>query len=135
MTDFDKDEFWKALGRLYDSSIADRDSMRELRASMVEMGKSLVESMVELRESIREQGVSMGGLRESVEHLRGTVERGAERGAERQQALAETVELLGHDVQEVARNGQRDSENIRALARIAEIHERRLTQIEGGETP
>jgi methyl-accepting chemotaxis protein len=142
MTDFEKDEFWKALGRLYDSSIADRDSMRELHASVMEMGKSLVESMVEMRESIREQGGSIGvvresmkDLRESVEHLRGTVERGAERGAERQQALAETVELLGHDIQELARNGQRDSENIRALARIAEIHERRLTQIEGGETP
>jgi len=28
---------------------------------------------------------------------------------------------------------QQDGENIRALARIAEIHERRLTHIEGGE--
>jgi len=28
---------------------------------------------------------------------------------------------------------QQDGENIRALARIAEMHERRLTQLEGGE--
>jgi hypothetical protein len=28
---------------------------------------------------------------------------------------------------------ERDGENIRALARIAEIHERRLREIEGGE--
>jgi hypothetical protein len=70
MTDFDKDEFWKALSRLYDSTV-------------------------------------------------------------RMQA---SIELLTHDVEALTRNGERDSENIRALARIAEIHERRLTQIEGGET-
>jgi hypothetical protein len=28
---------------------------------------------------------------------------------------------------------RQDGENIRALARIAEIHERRLTDLEGGE--
>jgi hypothetical protein len=28
---------------------------------------------------------------------------------------------------------QQDGDNIRALARIAEIHEKRLTKVEGGE--
>jgi hypothetical protein len=84
MTDFDKEEFWKALGRLYDSTV-------RMQASI-------------------------------------------ERGAERQQALVESIELLTHDVEALTRNAERDSENIRTLARIAEIHERRLTQIEGGGT-
>ena len=84
MTDFDKEEFWKALGRLYDSTVL-------MQASI-------------------------------------------ERGAERQQALVESIELLTHDVAALARNSERNSETIRALARIAEIHEHRLTQIEGGET-
>ena len=55
MTDYEKEEFWKALGRLYDSIV-------ELKTLAV-----------------------------------------------------------------------KDGENIRALARIAEIHERRLTELEGGE--
>jgi hypothetical protein len=36
------------------------------------------------------------------------------------------LELLHRDVLQ-------DSENIRALVRIAEIHEKRLTELEGGE--
>src|SRR6266481_1349947 len=97
MTDFDKEECWKALGRLYDSTV-------RMQASI-------------------------------------------ERGAERHQALVESIELLTHDVEalvrngerdaenirSLTRNGERDAENIRALARIAEMHEHRLTQIEGGE--
>ena len=47
-----------------------------------------------------------------------------ERMRERQEALAESVELILRAVQE-------DGENIRALARIAEIHEHRLTRLEG----
>jgi hypothetical protein len=36
-------------------------------------------------------------------------------------------------MQDLKATAERDGENIRALARIAEIHERRLTQLEGGE--
>ena len=57
---------------------------------------------------------------------------------ERIDALTMNLELLTHDVQaltaniaEVTANSKRDAESIRALARIAEIHERRLTAIEG----
>jgi hypothetical protein len=47
-----------------------------------------------------------------------------EKLTERHEALAQSVELLLSAVRE-------DSENIRALARIAEIHERRLSHLEG----
>jgi hypothetical protein len=60
MNQFEKDEFWKALGRLYDSTLA---------------------------------------LRETVEEL--------------------------------TRNVQQDGEHIRALVRIAEMHERRISRLEG----
>ncbi|MGA2589654.1 MAG: hypothetical protein ABSH32_07045 [Bryobacteraceae bacterium] len=53
---------------------------------------------------------------------------------ERHEAQSQSLELLTHDVatlhssvQALAGALQTDAENIRALARIAEIHERRLT--------
>jgi archaellum component FlaC len=51
---------------------------------------------------------------------------------ERIEALVMTVELLTRDVETLRATAERDGENIRALARIAEIHERRLTDLEGG---
>jgi ribosomal silencing factor RsfS len=60
---------------------------------------------------------------------------------ERLEALTMNLELLHRDVQDlrvlvdrVVIASQQDGENIRALARIAEIHERRLTHIEGDAT-
>ena len=50
----------------------------------------------------------------------------AARQAERHGALAQTAELL-------LATARQDGENIRALERIAEIHERRLTALEGGK--
>jgi hypothetical protein len=38
------------------------------------------------------------------------------------------LELLGRDLESMHARSQQDGENIRALARIAEIHERRLTR-------
>ena len=73
---------------------------------------------------------------------------------ERLEALTQSVELLTQDVhglqdtvatlgaRDMARSAEidqilaivrEDSENIRTLARIAEIHERRLSAIEGGQ--
>ena len=66
---------------------------------------------------------------------------------ERLEVLALSVELLTHDIHEmqsVAKQttrdielllaaAQQDGENIRALARIADIHERRITSLEGGQ--
>jgi archaellum component FlaC len=51
-----------------------------------------------------------------------TIDERLERLTERHEALTERVELLTRDVHELAHNAQIDAENIRALARIAEIH-------------
>jgi hypothetical protein len=50
---------------------------------------------------------------------------------ERLQALTMNLELIGRDVETLLATAKQDGENIRALARIAEIHERRLTELEG----
>ncbi len=52
---------------------------------------------------------------------------------ERIEALTVNLELVSRDIQDLKIAAQQDGENIRALARIAEIHERRLTHLEGGE--
>ncbi len=54
-----------------------------------------------------------------------------EKLTERHEALTLSLELLTHDVEGLKSIVQQDAENIRALARIAEIHGRRLTDIEG----
>jgi hypothetical protein len=53
----------------------------------------------------------------------------------RHEAMAESVEMLFASVKEQHATSVQDGENIRALARIAEIHERRLTDLEGGPHP
>ncbi len=57
---------------------------------------------------------------------------------ERIEALTMNLELFGRDVETLRASVERlyatveqDGVNIRALARIAEIHERRLTSLEG----
>lgn len=60
-----------------------------------------------------------------------TIEERLEKLVERHEALTQTVELLGHRIEQLAANSERDTENIRALARIAEIRERRLSHLEG----
>ena len=52
---------------------------------------------------------------------------------ERIEALVMTAEPLTRDVEELRKIAQQDGENIRALARIAEIHKRRITDLEGGQ--
>ncbi|HUB78026.1 MAG TPA: hypothetical protein VMB03_04470 [Bryobacteraceae bacterium] len=59
---------------------------------------------------------------------------------ERIEALTMNLELASRDIQDLRSSiqqlsalAQHDGENIRALARIAEIHQRRLTDLEGGE--
>lgn len=47
---------------------------------------------------------------------------------ERIDALVMSLELLTRDVQDLKWVAQQDGDNIRALARIAEIHERRIRQ-------
>jgi len=62
-----------------------------------------------------------------------TIDERLEKLTERHEALTQTVELIAAMQLALTRDVQQDSENIRALVRIAEIHERRLTGIEGGE--
>jgi hypothetical protein len=50
------------------------------------------------------------------------------------EALTLSLELLIRDVQDLNAAVRQDAENLRALARIAEIHEHRLTDLEGGES-
>jgi hypothetical protein len=66
---------------------------------------------------------------------------------QRLEALVQTVELMAgmqrdmlrafdaqsRDIADLKEASRQDGENIRALARIAEIHERRLSHLEGGE--
>lgn len=61
-----------------------------------------------------------------------TTDERIEKLGERIDALTMNVELLTADAQTLLKTAQQDGENIRALARIAEIHERRLTELEGG---
>ena len=69
-----------------------------------------------------------------------TIDERLERLAERHEALTQSLEVLHHEVQaqgmniaQLLESSRQDGENIRALARIAEIHERRLTHLEGGK--
>jgi hypothetical protein len=52
---------------------------------------------------------------------------------ERIEALTMNLELAHRDIQELTVLAQKEGENIRPLARIAEIHKRRLRAIEGDE--
>jgi len=56
-----------------------------------------------------------------------------EKLTERHEALTMNLELVSRDIQDLKIAAQQDGENIRGLARIAEIHERRLTHLEGGD--
>ena len=56
---------------------------------------------------------------------------------ERIEALTMNLELANRDIQDLVKASKQDGENIRALARIAEIHEHRLTHLDEnrGVTP
>lgn len=47
--------------------------------------------------------------------------------------IGDKIDRVGDKIDKLADESKRDGEHIRALARIAEIHERRLTDLEGGE--
>jgi archaellum component FlaC len=60
-----------------------------------------------------------------------TIDERLEKLTERHEALTLSLELLTRDVQDLKVATAHDAENIRALARIAEIHDRRLSHLEG----
>ena len=49
---------------------------------------------------------------------------------ERIEALTMNLESAAHDIETLKALAQQDGENIRALARIAEIHEQRIDRLE-----
>ena len=57
-------------------------------------------------------------------------DRRMDRLTERQEALAESVEMLLLESREHSKQLEQDGEHIRALARIAEIHAQRLNRLE-----
>lgn len=75
-----------------------------------------------------------------------TIDERLEKLAERHESLTQAVELmagmqrenekqiekLAGTVGQLVEMARQDGENIRALARISEMHERRLTDLEGG---
>jgi hypothetical protein len=76
-------------------------------------------------------------------------ERWADRQQERHEALAESLEILTHDVHELqaritaltilSKENLTSSADLRAaiyeLAKVVESHERRIMRLEGGESP
>jgi len=69
-----------------------------------------------------------------------TIDERLERLTERHEALTQSVEILRVTVEEQKKEielllatAKQDGENIRALARIADTHDRRLTKLEKSE--
>ncbi|HUK16107.1 MAG TPA: hypothetical protein VLW65_06810 [Bryobacteraceae bacterium] len=60
-----------------------------------------------------------------------TIDERLDRLTERHEALTQSVEMLHRDIRELRAVVEIDAENIRRLAHIAEIHERRLSDLEG----
>jgi len=56
-----------------------------------------------------------------------------ERLTERHEALTQTVELLTRDLQSIRDFSKDIAEGTARLLHIAEIHEQRITRLEGGE--
>jgi|HubBroStandDraft_6_1064221.scaffolds.fasta_scaffold279537_2 hypothetical protein len=70
-------------------------------------------------------------LTERHEALTQNVESLAENG----KATDKRIEALGKLTEDLLKASAQDAENIRALARIAALRERRLTDLEGGSGP
>jgi hypothetical protein len=84
-------------------------------------------------ERIENIATGMEAMKGSLEAMQSRLDRlmsGLEAMKERHDALTMNLELLGHDITDLKIASQQDGENIRALARIAEIHNRRITDLE-----
>jgi hypothetical protein len=72
-------------------------------------------------------------LTERHEALTQSVELLAIEGRELRERISSLASSIASSINSLTSAIAQDSENIRALARIAEIHERRLTHLEGSE--
>ena len=77
-------------------------------------------------ERIENIATGMEAMKGSLDSMKGSLDS----MKERHDALTMNLELLGHDITDLKIASQQDGENIRALARIAEIHNRRITDLE-----
>jgi archaellum component FlaC len=82
--------------------------------------ENITRSMEAMKGSLDGFKTGMDGFKSSLDSMK-----------ERHDALTMNLELLGHEIRDMKAASQQDGENIRALARIAEIHERRITHLEG----
>jgi len=76
---------------------------------------------------------AMEAMKSSLDSMKGgldSMKGGLDSMKERHDALTMNLELLGHEIHDLKIASQQDGENIRALARIAEIHNRRITDLE-----
>jgi hypothetical protein len=62
-----------------------------------------------------------------------TIDERLDRLTERHETLTMNLELTSREIQDLKAAMQIDAENIRALARIAELHHERLSRLEGGD--
>ena len=62
-----------------------------------------------------------------------TIDERLDRLTERHEALTQTVELLTRDLQSIRDFSKDISEGTARLLHIAQIHENRITRLEGGE--
>jgi ABC-type transporter Mla subunit MlaD len=90
--------------------------IESLHSSIKEL-RGVTEGIKELRAVAESHNVHLESLHSSTAELHSMAQR-----------HEELIKLL-------ARDTTADAENIRALARIAEIHERRLSNLEGPENP
>jgi hypothetical protein len=77
------DEFWAALGRLYDETL-------EIKESIKESHRAAEQAAEENRESIRAQGESIRDLAEATQHLLSAVEKQHEITASHERRLDRT---------------------------------------------
>ncbi len=59
-----------------------------------------------------------------------TIDERIERLAERHEALTQSVELIHHEIEALAKNAITLHDSIKSLEHIAEIHERRISDLE-----
>lgn len=79
------------------------------------------------------RGGTGGGTRAARYTEAMAIDERLERLTERPEALTQTVELMAAENRERDRRLSEIMEAIARLAHVAEIHERRLTDLEGGE--
>jgi hypothetical protein len=88
--------------------------------------ENITTGMEAMKSSLEAMKGSLDSMKGSLDSMKG----GLDSMKDRHDALTMNLELLGHETHDLKIASQHDGENIRALARIAEIHNRRITDLE-----